>query len=354
MPDASPSHIALRLLIALALVEAVLRLFLATIPPAMLAPEPPLYQPTGMAFRLYMLAATAISFLPLLTAPLLAQAAPRPGDARLGAHVASLLLALIGAAYLWFSGLPGGEVDPVRAYRMQVAVQSLAALLTYVPLLALAAALALRLAAPLARTAALAALLAIILIDVTHTAGLSSLPSGALLLALTALTALALHRTGRLPAAARPWLLALAAAWLLPWLAATLPDAAAALGIQAPAQRLSALAEAVFPGPSANQLMGLPAQLITLGALAGLLFTPPGRTSRILAAALALIVVLGALNALAPAMTPAQALEMLGNGTVGAGQALLATLAWLAQLATPLACALIAGWLWLRGTRLSR
>ncbi|QDC09944.1 hypothetical protein FHY55_12130 [Oceanicola sp. D3] len=357
MTDFAPSHIALRLCLALALASAGLSLLLLTIPREMVMPQPPLYQFEGLPFRIVQGATLAISLLSLLIAAVLPQAAPAPGSgngARIGAHLASGAVALIAVANIWLSTRSEFELVARDAYALQIAVMSLGAIIGIAGPLVLTAALALRLPQRGARLAALAALALLVLADVAHTAGLSPLPTGAALLALLLLLAVTLHRQALLPEASRPWLIALATLWALPWMVARLPLSGAALMISDPAQRFPALAEALFASAPANHLLGPLPLLLCLGALASLLFAQPNRRVNGTAATLL------CLAALLPALTnalgygpfgPSAVFDMLRSGAVSAGAALAIFLGWVAVTTAVPLTALCAAWLWLRGTR---
>ncbi|MGR3795074.1 hypothetical protein [Vannielia sp. SX4] len=356
MTDLSPSHRALRLCIALALASAVLGLLLFTIPREMVTPQPPLYQFEGLAFRIVQGATLAISLLSMLIAAILPQAVPRPGSgraARTGAHLATLLVALIAVANIWFATRSEFELAARDAYAMQIAVMSLGSVIGIAGPLALTAALALRLPGPTPRHAALIALVLLVLADVAFTSGLSPLPAGGPLLALLLLIAVMLHRKALLPGAIRPWLIALVALWALPWMVAHLPLAGAALMITDPSQRFAALADALLSSEPANHLLGPLPLLLCLGALACLLFAQPRR--RINTTCATLIGLAALLPALAYAtgyvpFSPASAFDMLRTGALSLGVALTAALGGLASsLAVPLTV-LVCAWLWLRGT----
>ncbi|MCO6382368.1 hypothetical protein [Oceanicola sp. 502str15] len=357
MTRITPSHRALRLCIALALASAVLGLLLVTIPREMVAPQPPLYQFEGLAWRVVQGTTLATSLLAMLIAAILPQAAPAPDaghGARIGAHLATLLVALIAVANIWITSTTAWELAALDAYVIQVAVLSLGALIGIAGPLALIAALALRLPRRGLRVAALATLALLVLADLALSAGLSPLPTGGPLLALLLLLALALNRRALLPGATRPWLIALAALWALPWMVARLPLAAAALMISDTSQRFPALADALFSPEPANHLLGPLPLLLCLGALASLLFVQPHRRANIACATLlglaALLPALADATGYAP-FSPAMAFDMLRTGALGLGAALATSLGWLgASLAVPLT-ALVAAWLWLRGTR---
>ena len=123
MTDLAPSQTALRLCAALTLAAAVLATFLASIPVSMIEMRPPLYQPEGVAYGLYLGASLAVSMLSLLASTLLPQAAltPEPSrTARITALAATGAVALIALANIGLASLPVGEVDPTRAYWRQV------------------------------------------------------------------------------------------------------------------------------------------------------------------------------------------------------------------------------------------
>ncbi|SIN96896.1 hypothetical protein [Vannielia litorea] len=357
MDDLSPSHRALRLSIALALASAGLSLLLFTIPREMIMPRPPLYQFEGLAFRFVQGAGLAISLLSMLIAAVLPQAVPLPGSgrcARIGAHLATALLALIAVANIWFATRSGLELAARDVYVAQVAVLSLGALIGIAGPLALIAALALRLPRRGPRIAALAALALLVLADVALSAGLSPLPTGGLLLALLLLLATALHRHALMPGATRPWLVALAALWALPWAVARLPLAGAALMISDTSQRFPSLAEALLAPEPADHLIGALPLLLCLGALASLLFAQPHRRiNRALATLLCLAALLPALvQALGYApFSPSAALDMLRSGALGPGAALATFLGWVALTAAVPIAALAAAWLWLKAAR---
>lgn len=356
MTDLAPSQTALRLCAALTLAAAVLATFLASIPVSMIEMRPPLYQPEGVAYGLYLGASLAVSMLSLLASALLPQAAltPEPSrTARITALAATGAVALIALANIGLASLPVGEVDPTRAYWRQVIVQSLGALLTILPALVVTAALALRLPRGLPRILGLAALALLIPLDLAASAGVSPIPTAGLLLALLLAMATALHRAGGLSAHARLWLIGLATLFALPWAIGHLPNAGAALMLTDPSRRAAALAEALLGDPAAWHLASQPMLLLCLGTLAALLFTHPLRHARAMATLLTLTGLCAALPAAMEMVptSPSQSLEMLRTGGYTPGQALATSLGWAGSLLSPPVAALAAAWLWIRGAR---